>query len=570
MKTKEVIILDEHSLKNAKIEDNIQKLIVKWGNTIPDKVKFFYSREIDCFLHKVTIQCPHLLILDVSALDGEQFNHNINVTNLREIYFPKSIECVSFQRSVSLKKISALGAKTIRITKCPNLETLELGDELEEICLSETGITEIRLPPHIKLIDRAFHFCKNLRSVILSDGTDIPARTFEGCINLKEVTLPNDLLVLEPFVFSGCIKLRSICGGLSIKQFFPSAIKDCYDLEKIDSMSFYKYSNLNFTDENWEKKYRPKYYLYTLEKKLSQIKEFVCSLSEHSVDFPEQYIAENFLPFKEKQYGVLISPQWEAKRWIIWSLNQQKFIVSKKTNMSNYSIGTIIMYDNTKIPVVEIDNRINIYWEELCIDLSKVLIINQNEDDLYNDVIEFFNPKESILQYYSKITKTIEGLDITAIIDSYFIKEERGWNIRPGKDDHEWFDRVAKSSYSDAYLNKLLPQEKYHNDSYAVRPCDYNPEMDNKQLQMAANAEAMEIKEDARNSYSVVEHVCTLLQEFIDKRNELEKNVESKYHLKTAMDFIEYYFIPFRDELEEEKTIRILCNYSIDDILLSR
>lgn len=41
MKTKEVIILDEHSLKNAKIEDNIQKLIVKWGNTIPDKVKFF-------------------------------------------------------------------------------------------------------------------------------------------------------------------------------------------------------------------------------------------------------------------------------------------------------------------------------------------------------------------------------------------------------------------------------------------------------------------------------------------------------------------------------------------------
>ena len=162
MKTKEVIILDEHSLKNAKIEDNIQKLIVRWGNTIPDKVKFFYSREIDCFLHKVTIQCPHLLILDVSALDGEQFNHNINVTNLREIYFPKSIECVSFQRSVSLKKISALGAKTIRITKCPNLETLELGDELEEICLSETGITEIRLPPHIKLIDRAFHFCKNL------------------------------------------------------------------------------------------------------------------------------------------------------------------------------------------------------------------------------------------------------------------------------------------------------------------------------------------------------------------------------------------------------------------------
>ena len=244
MKTKEVIILDEHSLENAEIEDNIRKLIVKWGNTIPDKAKPFYSREIDRFLHKVTIQCPHLLILDVSALDGGQFNHNINVTNLCEIYFPKSIECVSFQGSVSLKKISALGAKIIRITKCPNLETIELGDELEEICLSETGITEIQLPPHIKLTDGAFHCCKKLRSVILSDGTDIPARTFEGCINLKEVTLPNDLLVLEPFVFSGCKKLRSIFGGLSIKQLFPSAIKDCYDLEKIDSMSFYKYSNL--------------------------------------------------------------------------------------------------------------------------------------------------------------------------------------------------------------------------------------------------------------------------------------------------------------------------------------
>ena len=40
MKTKEVIILDEHSLKNAKIEDNIQKLIVKWGNTISRRDRY--------------------------------------------------------------------------------------------------------------------------------------------------------------------------------------------------------------------------------------------------------------------------------------------------------------------------------------------------------------------------------------------------------------------------------------------------------------------------------------------------------------------------------------------------
>ena len=388
-----------------------------------------------------------------------------------------------------------------------------------------------------------------------------------------EITLPNDLLVLEPLVFSGCRNLRIINGGLSIKQLFPSAFNLCINIERIEFTMFYRYTNINLTDDNWINKFRPKYYIYTLEKKLGQIRDFANGLVEKEISNPENYIACNFLHPIEEQSGVLLKYYWEVKRWCIWSLNQNRFLFSSRMERCNFEVGDVIYYNDNCIIEVEIDTQINVYRNISFINFSKVKLVKRNDvddDDSLIDVIDYFKPVVSFQDYYKKSKQAIEELNISSIIDSYRIKEERVWHVRPGRDDYECFTRVAKSIYTDAYIGQLLPQEDYQNVTFGVRPIGYNTEEENAKLMYSANEETTRIKEDATKNYSATEHLCTLLKEFVDQRIQLEKSVESNYHIRTAMDFIEYYFIPFRDELEEDKTLRILCNYSLEDIVFNQ
>lgn len=568
MKCKEITIQNKDSLLITDIENDTRKLVIKWDKQNP-VVNEMFSSAIDSFVHRVTIKYTNLEILDVSELENVKF-YNIDVRHLREVYLPKGSDNISFEKSTTLRKLSAVGAKIIKVTNCPNFEEIEYGDCLEELCLSGTGIEKMIVPPHIKLVNNAFQNCTSLRSVIIGEGTDIPAKTFEGCVNLREITLPNDLLVLEPLVFSGCRKLRIINGGLSIKQLFPSAFNLCISLERIEFTSFYKYTNLELTDDFWIKKIRPKYYIYTLEKKLNQIRDFTNGLVEKEISNPESYIACHFLHPTEGQTGVLLKYFWEVKRWCVWSLNQKKYLFSNRMERRNFEVGDVIYFNDYCIPEVEIDSQINVYRNISFINLSEVEIVQRkdiDDDNSLTDIIDFFKPLVSFQDYYTKTKQTIEELDISSIIDSYSIEEERIWHVRPGRDDYECFTRVAKSMYDDAYISQLLPQEDYHNVTFGVRPCGYNTEEENEKLRSSAHAEATKIKEDAIKHYSATEHLCTLLKEFIDKRIQLEKSVESNYYVKTAMDFIEYYFIPFRDEIEEDKTLRILCNYSLEDIL---
>ena len=72
-------------------------------------------------------------------------------------------------------------------------------------------------------------------------------------------------------------------------------------------------------------------------------------------------------------------------------------------------------------------------------------------------------------------------------------------------------------------------------------------------LRLADNEEAMRLKEYARNEYSVEKHKLTLLQDYIDKQAELERFVEESFHLISALHCVEYYFIPYQNEISKEK-----------------
>ena len=157
MKCKEITIQNKDSLLITDIENDTRKLVIKWDKQNP-VVNEMFSSAIDSFVHRVTIKYTNLEILDVSELENVKF-YNIDVRHLREVYLPKGSDNISFEKSTTLRKLSAVGAKIIKVTNCPNFEEIEYGDCLEELCLSGTGIEKMIVPPHIKLVNNAFQNC---------------------------------------------------------------------------------------------------------------------------------------------------------------------------------------------------------------------------------------------------------------------------------------------------------------------------------------------------------------------------------------------------------------------------
>ena len=88
----------------------------------------------------------------------------------------------------------------------------------------------------------------------------------------------------------------------------------------------------------------------------------------------------------------------------------------------------MISFKFESIPSITIDDQINIQFPEIyVIDLNNATIITK--DNVYElgcdmDVLEYYNPKLSFAQKYKEIVDTISKLDISKIIDSYFIKAE--------------------------------------------------------------------------------------------------------------------------------------------------
>lgn len=285
-------------------------------------------------------------------------------------------------------------------------------------------------------------------------------------------------------------------------------------------------------------------YSFSIESIRNKIRKFADNLKEIKIESPEDYIAENFFHSAGREIGVLINYQSSIRRWIVWSLTEKKFYVTTKNYSPSFKEGDVFLFEYDNRPIISIDNQINIQASPLYhIDLSNVTKINEdNASDLGCDpiVLEYFHPTKSLTQRYEEIVNLVDNLDITAIIDSYTIKVETWWQTYPGRDDSEFYERKAKSDYTDAYLENYLPQEDRKEYSNGCRPWDYDHEKENKEAQASADSEAKSLRDIAHKNYSKNEHICTLIQEFINERKKLEAYIEMKYHFMAVKRYLHY------------------------------
>lgn len=562
MNTLTIVIGNDTVFDKIEVGANISKLVFEWGKEVKQWDESHVLYKLRNYLFNILQKNKDIKVLDLSRVTGLKESY-YPTKYLHEIYYPDSIESVTFIKERTLKKVSAPGAKSITIKQAPNLETIEYGTNLENLSLTETGLSHIELPENIKLGACAFKGCEKLKSVILNSGTDVPPSTFEGCTNLTEITLPDDLLVIEPNLFCGCSSLRCIYGGKSVKQVFPSAFTGCHSLRLMECKDFYRYSDLKFSEKQWMDTFRPYKPLGNIK---ALIRKFVQELKKKDIECPEEYVADNFFRETENHYGFVMEYQSRIRGWMIWSLSHNCFLATRGDRLGLRQ-DEVVTFTLERKPVITFEDNMCLQFPMIYIDESSSLKkIERKEEDYegYNYILEYFTPKVSLVDCYRKILQKIEALDIPSIIDSYSIKERTWWHTYPGRDDSQFYERIAKSDYSDIYLDTFLPQENTQNYDNGCRPWDFDEDEETRKLQASADSEAKSRKEYAHKHYSKDEHICRLLEDYINKRIELEKDMESVHHIQAVKNFLHCRYVDYG---EDENSLIEFYGYTIEDIL---
>ena len=97
------------------------------------------------------------------------------------------------------------------------------------------NIKSITLPEGVELIEGwAFHDCFNLRGIVIPESvTSMGRGVFSGCNRLKNITVPDGVTRINESMFDNCMSLTSIAIPNSVTRIDSSAFRYCTRLENI-------------------------------------------------------------------------------------------------------------------------------------------------------------------------------------------------------------------------------------------------------------------------------------------------------------------------------------------------
>ena len=195
-------------------------------------------------------------------------NAFLNCSSLEEVTINNNIVSQSmFENCINLKRVSFGNSAVIKniakgaFKKCISLESITFPDSLEfleQAAFSYSGLTEAVFPASIKSIPSdAFANCKNLRRVVIPKEAkmiEIGSSAFLGCSNLTDISLPDTLKVLRGYRTFAETAIKSIVipeGCLSTIE--GEMFANCHNLEEvtlpnnieiIEAKAFYNDENL--------------------------------------------------------------------------------------------------------------------------------------------------------------------------------------------------------------------------------------------------------------------------------------------------------------------------------------
>ena len=129
--------------------------------------------------------------------------------------------------------VDALGLNKLEVITSDMLEGYtRIGYEAFRVC---NNLKSITIPNSVTLIeDYAFFGCSSLRTIIIPNSViSIEDSAFEDCYNLTEITIPDSVTSIGRFAFNGCYSLKSIIIPNSVVNFGTDVFYGCRNLNSM-------------------------------------------------------------------------------------------------------------------------------------------------------------------------------------------------------------------------------------------------------------------------------------------------------------------------------------------------
>lgn len=161
----------------------------------------------------------------VVRVDGLSNSKKDNKDFITSVTFPSTVTTIG--------SLAFYGYTKIKSVVIPNTVTTIYNNAFA-YC---TSLTSITLPKDIANLStnyQLFQGCTDLKSVTIPSGwTEIPYGMFSGCKNLTTVNIPNTVTKIDIDAFSGCTSLKSIAIPNSVKEFGNYVFSGCTSLTNI-------------------------------------------------------------------------------------------------------------------------------------------------------------------------------------------------------------------------------------------------------------------------------------------------------------------------------------------------
>lgn len=131
------------------------------------------------------------------------------------------------------------------------------------------------------------------------------------------------------------------------------------------------------------------------------------------------------------------------------------------------------------------------------------------------------------------ITNTVQNLNIDSIIDSYKTTVEEYTITKVGGDDRFYSTIITQASYTDDYIETLLPSYYSH---YKDSGYTTNWPWTTKEKKSEYDIRDSELRNIAKTNYSQNDHISFLIKKHIENLLQLEGEIEQYLHLRRAKE----------------------------------
>lgn len=142
--------------------------------------------------------------------------------NLESVSLPQTVKSIgrnAFYECTSLVGVESSGIESIgnaAFAGCQALAAFEFSNSIRSIG------------------DNAFRYCSALEVAYLPEEAVLGEAVFTGCRQLREVSLPELLTELPPYLFSECVSLENLTGTENLKTIGDYSFANCSSLENIE------------------------------------------------------------------------------------------------------------------------------------------------------------------------------------------------------------------------------------------------------------------------------------------------------------------------------------------------